>query len=116
MTSELKIMNRELLERVVQGQAERNITEKSKKTYLSQCKVLTKMLFDAGDDIAEESLEKDDFGNYCKHSGMAKEVYKLILPIKCHIAKLLFAQISIDDSLPRKGRKRTSRNYLLASN
>ena len=62
MTSELKIMNRELLERLVQENEEQNITEQSQKTYLSQRK---------------ESFQKGDFGNYCKHSGMAKEVYKL---------------------------------------
>jgi hypothetical protein len=58
MTSELKIMNRELLERLVQEHEEKNTPEQSKKTYLSQCK---------------ESLQKGDFENYCKHSGMAKE-------------------------------------------
>ena len=106
-------MNRALLERVVQGQAERNITEKSKKAYLSQCKVMTTMLFNAGDDIAEASLVQDDEGNYLKHNGMAKEVYKLKLPIDCDVAKLLFAQISIDDTLPRKSKKKEPLQVLM---
>ncbi len=37
-------MNREQLNQVIQGQSERIILEKSKKTYLSKCKVMTQLL------------------------------------------------------------------------
>jgi hypothetical protein len=82
--------NREILNSVIQGQAERNVTEQTKKIYISQCKVMTSMIFNAAEDIRDQALVKSDNGTFLKHTGMAKDVYKLKLPMELEVAQLLF--------------------------
>jgi hypothetical protein len=71
----------------VQGQSERNIVDKSKGTYLSKCKVMTKILNSTDEDIRRQALVLDGNGNPLYHRGKAKEVLKLQLPMEEDIAK-----------------------------
>ena len=41
-----------------------------------------------------------------KHTGDAKHVYKMNLPLNVEVAKLLFAILSIDDTLPKRKKPR----------
>jgi hypothetical protein len=95
-------MNREQLNQVIHGQSERNILEKSKKTYLSKCKVMTKLLNNCEEDIRLQSLDLDINGNCQFHTGLAAGVMMLKMPMEEEVAKILFALISVDDTLPRK--------------
>ena len=104
-------MDREQINLIVQGQSERNILEKSKATYLSKCKVMTRILNNTADDIRRQALVLDAHGKPLCHSGKAKDVFKLQLPMDVDIAKILFALISVDDSLPKK-RKRVEVNII----
>ena len=98
-------MELELLDHIVQGQAERNILNGSIKGYLSKCKVMTHMLY-SSNDLRLRAIEHDENGEPIKHTGMAKDVYKLKFPITVEIGQYLFALISVDPSLPRRKRGR----------
>jgi len=59
--------------------------------------------FDAdGNDVRAVALQLDAFGNAIEHTGEARGVYRLNLPMVPATAKLLFAAISVDTSLPKK--------------
>ena len=92
---------RDLLDLVVQGQSERSILERSKKTYLSKVKVMMRLLNEC-DDIRSDCLIMDDNNKPMQHSGIASGIFKMKLPISCETAQLLFAMISIDDTLPKQ--------------
>ena len=44
----------------------------------------------------------DDDNKPMQHSGIASGIFKMKLPISCETAQLLFAMISIDDTLPKQ--------------
>ena len=68
------IKERARLRLVVQGQAERNVVTKTKKQYLSKCKVLTNIL-NKDEDIRKEALVTNEDGEATKHTGEAKDIY-----------------------------------------
>jgi hypothetical protein len=92
---------RDLLDLVVQDQLERSILERSKKTYLSKVKKMMRLLNEC-DDIRSDCLIMDDNDKPLQHSGIASGIFKMKLPISCETAQLLFAMISIDDTLPKQ--------------
>ena len=94
----------EALNRLVQGQAERNVFEASRNEYLCRIRTLTKILYDV-DQLRDVSLIKDSDGKYEMHCGAATGIYKLKLPMSASTGAYLFALVSIDESLPRS-RKR----------
>ena len=106
------IKERARLRLVVQGQAERNVVTKTKKQYLSKCKVLTNIL-NKDEDIRKEALVTNEDGEAIKHTGEAKDIYVMKLPIDVAVAKLLFAAISIDEDLPKRGNKRKRRDEII---
>jgi hypothetical protein len=94
----------ELLNRVVQGQEERNVLDISRNGYLSKMKVMTHLL-ERVPALKTEALEVDENGNAKKYTGKAQNIFKLKLPVSVDTAQKLFALLSIDPTLPRK-RKR----------
>lgn len=96
-------MDFEALELVVEGQGLRNILDKSISCYLSKCKVMTELL-NKNNVIRARALLIDEQGNALKHTGLASRVFKLRLPMEVETAKLLFAMLSIDTSLPKRKR------------
>ena len=107
--------NVQQLDDVAQGQQARTILEGTHKIYIAKCKVMTKILNDIPD-VRNEALIFDSDGNPSEHKGSAKGVFKLILPILPNTAKMLFAAISIDGSLPRKRRRTVSEMTFLDNN
>ena len=93
--------NLALLLHVAHGQSQRTILDQSKKTYMMKVKVMTEIL-NKSQDIRIRALMTDANNNALKHTGEAAKIYKLQLPMSSETAQLLFAAISIDDSLPRK--------------
>ena len=90
-----------LLQHVAHGQSQRTILEKSKYGYMTKVKVMTEIL-NRADDIRIRTLVTDENGTAQKHIGEASKIFKLQLPMSEETAQLLFAAISIDDSLPKK--------------
>lgn len=88
------------LELIVQGQAERNVLPTSIREYLSRCRTMTRLLYER--ESLRYALELDENGTPITHTGRAKDVYRLVLPMTVATAKYLFAIISIDPTLPRK--------------
>ena len=99
-------LSRELINQISQSQNERNILEKSKKTYLSKCKVMTEILNEHVQSIREDALELNRDGSPVYHTGDAKRVIKLKLPMSPDIGMILFTLISIDPTLPKKRKRR----------
>ena len=90
-----------LLQQVAHGQSQRTILDKSKRTYMSKVKVMTEIL-NRSPDIRIRTLVVDGDGSAQKHTGEASKILKLRLPISAETGQLLFAAISIDDTLPRR--------------
>ena len=107
--------NIQQLDDVAQGQQARTVLEGTHKIYIAKCKVMTKILNDIPD-VRNEALIFGSDGNPSEHKGSAKGVFKLILPILPNTAKMLFAAISIDGSLPRKRRRTVSEMTFLDNN
>jgi len=107
--------NIQQLDDVAQGQQARTVLKGTHKVYIAKCEVMTKILNDIPD-VRNEALMFDSDGNPSEHKGSAKGVFKLILPILPNTAKMLFAAISIDGSLPRKRRRTVSEMTLLDNN
>jgi len=78
---------------VVQGQQKRNILNSSMRDYLSRCRTMTRLINDI-EGLREVALDIDETGVARKHTGLAKDVLKLKLPMAVQTAKLLFAKIS----------------------
>jgi hypothetical protein len=93
-------MNIDTLNLVIQGQSERSILAKSEYTYIAKCRVMAR-LFDKCDHIRESGLKMDSDDKPLQYSGKAAGLYKFKLPIAYENARLLFAMISIVDTLPR---------------
>lgn len=102
------------LDLVVRGQRDRCILEKSKKTYLSKCKVMTEILLKFPELHEEAFICENRIP--LKHTGEASKVYKLKLPISVNIATKLFGAISIDDTLPSRKRKRSDDEETVVDN
>ena len=101
-------LNAEQLNAIAQGQEHRTVLEGSSKIYIAKCRVMTRILnelrgIDAeGIDVRAVALQLDAHGNAIEHTGDARGVYRLNLPITPPTAKLLFAAISVDTTLPKK--------------
>ena len=93
--------NLALLLHVAHGQSKRTILDQSKYTYMTKVRVMTEIL-NRSEDIRIRTLMTDANKNALKYIGEAAKVYKLQLPMSSETAQLLFAAISIDDSLPKK--------------
>jgi len=93
------------LDGIVQGQSERNILSSSMREYLGRCATMTKILND-NPALRSMALELDENGEPTRHAAEAKKVFKIKFPMAVTTARYLFAQISIDTSLPRKKRGR----------
>jgi hypothetical protein len=99
-----------LLSHVVHGQSQRTILEDSKDKYLGKVKVMTEILNKDAEIrrlalvCTEDSLQTDD-PVAVKHVGKAAKIFKLRLPMTAEVGKLLFAAISIDESLPKLKRQ-----------
>ena len=102
-------MNRAALEHVIQGQAERNVMKATQSHYLSKLRVMTGLLNEAEPAIRNEALEIVD-GDVRKHTGDAKHIYVLKLPMSADTAKLLFAYISINRHLAKSSRRKKKRS------
>ena len=101
-------INLALLSHVAHGQTQRTVRGGTKSQYAGKVKIMTKIL-NSDEQLRVKALETVQTVNgpvAKKHTGTAKNIYKLKLPITTEVAQLLFAAISIDDSLPKK-RKRT---------
>jgi uncharacterized protein (UPF0147 family) len=59
----------------------------------------------SGDNVRAIALELDEDGNAVEHTGVAVGVYRMNFPILSSTAKLLFAAISVDTSLPKQRRR-----------
>ena len=97
--------NLALLLQVAHGQSQRTILDQSKYTYLTKVRVMTEIL-NKLEDIRTRSLITDSNNVALKHMGEAAKVYKLQLPMSSETAQLLFAAISIDDSLPKNKKRK----------
>ena len=98
-------LTRELLSNVSQGQRTRTVLEGTNKCYISKCRVLTRIL-DSIQDLREDALEIDENGVALEHIGEAHGLLRLKLPITVDTARLLFAAISIDETLTKtRGRR-----------
>ena len=103
MQSNKEIMNVETLDVIAAGQSQRQVLDHSLMGYVSKMKVLTNII-NKIPELRSVALELDENGVAKHHSGKAKKVFKLQLPITVDTSKRLFAAISIDKSLPKKRR------------
>ena len=92
---------------VVQGQKDSTIVKESKSNYLSKMKVMTSLL-NSIPGLRSDAIELTEGGLPVYHTGLAKHVIKLRLPMTENTARLLFAAISIDTELPRSRKRRIS--------
>jgi len=92
-------------------QQQRTVLEETRGMYIAKCRVMTRILNELdgvdsnGDNVRELALELDQHGNAIEHTGTARGVYRLNLPMLPATAKRLFAAISVDTSLPKKRRR-----------
>ena len=109
--NQLRVRTVEALDAIAAGQQQRTVLEDTNKIYISKCRVMTKILNELagvdprGLDIRAMALVLDANGNAVEHTGTARGVYRLILPMSPDTARRLFAAISVDTSLPRKKRR-----------
>jgi hypothetical protein len=92
------------LDRIVQGQAERNVMATSKNEYLGRLNTMCKLIFE-NTELRSSALENDGNGNFYKHTGDADKLYKLQLPMAVSTARYLFAMISINPNLARRKKR-----------
>jgi len=92
------------LDRIVQGQAERNVKENSLSQYLGRCNSMFTLLYQ-NRALRVEAFEHDEDGNVLKHTGQAEKLFKLRLPMNVSTAKYLFAMISINPNLVKKKKR-----------
>lgn len=70
-----------MLDLVIQGQSERNILSKSKKTYISKCRVMFRIL-NKMTEIRYDALHiNPETDEPFEHTGLAEGLFKLRLPI-----------------------------------
>ncbi len=99
-SSKMSIYDQIVLQQVAQGQAERNILDKSKKGYLGKMRVMTGLLNKL--ENRATFLVFDEENNPVYYTGSADKIIKMVLPMEKNIGQLLFAMLSIDDTLPKK--------------
>jgi hypothetical protein len=103
------VPNKEVLDSVIRGQAERNVLEVSRNGYLSKMKVITELL-EKVPELKAQALELDANGNARKYKGEASNILRLKLPMSPETAQALFALISIDTTLPKKRKRVRQKN------
>ena len=79
-------MNVAAIDAIVQGQAERNVKEYTNGIYMSKCSVMISMI-NKIPPMQVQALELEADGNTLMHSGKAKAIHKLKLPIDVATAK-----------------------------
>jgi hypothetical protein len=94
----------EYMSRIMNGQGERNVMDKSLDEYIGRCGVLTKIL-SRNTYLRCRALELDDNGEPIPHLGRAKRIFRLKFPMDVEHVKLLFALISVNTSLPTQRSK-----------
>ena len=109
--NQLRVRTVEALDAITAGQQQRTVLEDTNKIYISKCRVMTRILNELagvdprGLDIRAMALVLDANENAVEHTGTARGLYRLILPMSPDTARRLFAAISVDTSLPRKKRR-----------
>ena len=93
------------LNEIALGKSQRNIMSTSMKEYLGRMRTLTRLL-NENEELRLLTLELDENGNAKEHVGNAKGVLRMKFPMQVEHARLLFAMISVDSSLARRGRNR----------
>lgn len=96
------------LDDIAQGQAQRNIMPSTMVEYLGRIRTLTRLV-NEHEELRPLMLELDDSGEATEHVGKAKGVYRLKLPMEVQHARRLFALVSSDDTLPKRGKKKRIR-------
>ena len=99
---------------VVHGQTQRTVLSDTKRQYLGKVKMMTNIL-NSDPELRFKSLETVETVNgriAQKHTGEAREIFKMKLPPNPETAQLLFAAISIDDTLPKKRKRDLQENIL----
>lgn len=96
------------LSEIALGQSQRNIMTSSMGEYLGRMRTITRLL-NKHDELRSLTLEVDENGRAIEHIGKAKGVYRMKFPMQVEHARLLFALISVDESLSGRGRKRKRR-------
>jgi hypothetical protein len=100
-------MDREVLLAIAQNQREHCLSDDSISGYISKCRVMINMLYDKNDDNFRHNIfEFGDDDKPLYHTGGAFKLMKLRLPIELETAQILFAALSIDETLPKKKRVR----------
>ena len=103
-----------LLQQVAHGQSQRTILDKSKGNYMSKVRVMTAIL-NRSLDVRVKTLVTDTNGIAQFHTGEASKILKLQLPMSGEAAQLLFAAISIDDTLPKKRKSLQPPEFMVKS-
>jgi len=106
-----RLVDAERLNAIAQGQERRTVLEGSSKIYIAKCRVMTRILNELegvdsdGNNVRAVALQLDARGNAIEHTGDARGVFRLNLPLVPATAKLLFAAISVDTTLPKRRRR-----------
>jgi len=96
-----------VLDGIARGQRIRTVKTNSHSTYLSKMRVMSRILWSIEETRATIFHLEDD-GQPKEHTGDARGVYKLRLPISAITAQRLFAAISIDPTLARKKKRKAN--------
>ena len=94
-----------LLREVAYGQSQRTVLNSTQKQYLGQVRVIVNIIY-SHPELREMALLKNESGNFYFYKGLAHKIYKLKLPMNNEVAKLTWASISIDKTLPKSYKKR----------
>lgn len=100
------------IERLVQGQQQRNIAASTRSSYLAQVKCFIEKILILPDQLKETAFECNDAGSYKYHTGEASHLIKLKLPISVAVVVSAFALIAIDPTMARQ-KKRTAAQRLV---
>ena len=93
-------MRLETLEAVADNQEQTTVVPATIRAYMSQTRVMIRIL--SRIDGLGQIFECDEAGNYLYHKGSASKMLKLCLPMKRETVRALFAQLSVDASLPKR--------------
>jgi len=106
--NQLRVRTVEALVAIAAGQQQRTVLEDTNTIY---SRVMTRILNELagvdpkGLDIRAIALVLDANGNAVEHTGTARGVYRLILPMSPDTARRLIAAVLVDTSLPSKKRR-----------
>ncbi len=89
---------------IANAQAQRNIVDNSIASYLGYMRTVTRILCQY-EELRLATLEHEQ-GFPLQHTGEAKGIFRIKFPMKPEHVSILFAMISVDPTLAKKGRKR----------